>query len=218
MSLNKLKKNAKKLNSYMIFRSKKEFPSGKDCNGDGYELDANFYYDNFKHNIFTFFGMECSSDGAIIRDNQNPEAYKEYVGHKKSTDLDEEYVEVSQDKTMSIPLIQTIELLELKKRDLPIIKTPASSIYETYRWLDEEKQKGLFVYNQHIENTKDLLKETYPEIKVKLDKEFKPKHLGPNPSNKSKEVCRFIDNAIILELNYFINVCPGPMFKPRRLH
>ena len=217
MSLNKLRKNAKRLNSYMAFRAKKEFPNG-DCNGDSYGLDTNFFYDCFKKGMRTFFGIECSSDGAIIRDNQNPEVYKEYVGHKKSTDLDEEYVEVSQDKTMSIPLIQTIELLELKKRDLPIIKTPASSIYETYRWLDEEKQKGLFVYNQHIENTKDLLKETYPEIKVKLDKEFKPKHLGPNPSNKSKEVCRFIDNAIILELNYFINVCPGPMFKPRRLH
>jgi len=210
MSLNKLKKNAKRLKAYMDFRASHEKLK--------HEFDTKFYYDCFKKGMRTFFGIECSSDGAIIRDNQNPEVYKEYVGHKKSTDLDEEYVEVSQDKTMSIPLIQTIELLELKKRDLPIIKTPASSIYETYRWLDEEKQKGLFVYNQHIENTKDLLKETYPEIKVKLDKEFKPKHLGPNPSNKSKEVCRFIDNAIILELNYFINVCPGPMFKPRRLH
>jgi len=114
MSKTKLRKNAKRLNSYMAFRSKKEFPNG-DCNGDSYGLDTNFYYDNLKKGMRKFFGIECSADGAIIRDNQNPEAYKEYVGHKKSTDLDEEYVEVSQDKTMSIPLIQTIELLELKK-------------------------------------------------------------------------------------------------------
>ena len=202
----------------MTFRSKKEFPNG-DCNGDGYELDTNFYYDNFKNGIFTFFGIECSSaDGEIIRDNQNPEAYRDFVGHKKSTDLDKEYVEVSPDKSMSVPLIQTIELLGLGKSDLPVIRTPASGIYETYRWLDEEKQKGLFVYNHHIENTKDQLKETYPGIKVKLHKDFKPKHSGYNPSDKSEEVCRFIDNAIILEINHFMDISPNPMFSERTLH
>ena len=217
VSKSKLRKNAKKLNSYMAFRSKKEFPNG-DCNGDSYGLDTNFYYDNFKKGCFTFFGIECSSDGAIIRDNQNPEAYKEYVGDKKSTDLDKEYMTVSPDKTMSIPLIQTIELLGLGKSDLPVIKTPASGIYETYLWLEEEKQKGLFVYNHHIANTKDQLKETYPEIKVKLHKDFKPKHSGPNPSNKSKEVWRFIDNAIILEVNHIMDTCPNSMFSERTVH
>ena len=142
MSKSKLRKNAKRLNSYMTFRSKKEFPNG-DCNGCVYELDTNFYYDNFKNGIFTFFGIECFADGSIFRDNQNPDAYKEFVGHEKSTDLDKEYIRVPSDKTMSIPLTQTIELLGLGKSDLPVIKTPASGVYETYRWLDEEKQKGL---------------------------------------------------------------------------
>ena len=138
---------------------------------------------------------------------------KEYF--KASLD---EYTKVSPDKTMSIPLIQTIELLELGKSDLPVIRTPASGVYDTYLWLEEEKQKGLFVYNQHIADTKDQLKETYPEIKVKLHKEFKPKHRGYNPSHKSEEVCRFIDNAIILEVNHFMNICPGPLFSERTVH
>jgi len=219
MSKTKLRKNAKRLNSYMAFRSKKEFPNG-DCNGDSYGLDTNFYYDNLKKGMRKFFGIECSADGAIIRDNQNPEAYKEFVGDSwvESTDLDKEYMEVSPDKTMHIPLAQTIELLGLEKSDLPVIKTPASGIYETYRWLDEEKQKGLLVYNHHIAITKDLLKETYPGLKVKLHKDFKPRHPGYNPSDKSEEVCRFIDNAIILEVNHFMNVCPSPMFSERTVH
>ena len=183
------------------------------------KLNEDFFYDCFKKGMFTCFGVECGfPNGEIIKDHQNPEAYKEFVGHKKSTDLDEEYMEVSLDKTMSIPLIQTIELLGLAKSDLPVIKTPASGVYETYRWLDEEKQKGLFVYNHHIETTKDCLKEDYPEVKVKLHKDFKPKHRGYNPSHKSEEVCRFIDNAIILEVNHFMNICPGPMFSERTLH
>ena len=215
MSKSKLRKNAKRLNSYMAFRAKKEFPN---CNGSEHEFNTNFYYDCFKKGMRTFFGIECSSDGSIIKDNQNPDAYKEFVRHEKSTDLDKEYFEVPSNKTMHIPLVQTIELLGLGKSDLPVIRTPASGVYETYRWLDEEKQKGLFVYNHHIEATKDCLKEDYPEIKVKLHKDFKPKHRGYNPSHKSEEVCRFIDNALILEINHFMDICPGPMFSGETLH
>ena len=137
---------------------------------------------------------------------------------KRQKNASEEYIKVSPNKTMAVPLIQTIELLELGKYDLPVIRTPASGVYETYLWLEDEKQKGLYVYNHHIENTKDQLKETYPQIKVKLHKDFKPKHSGHNPSDKSEEVCRFIDNAIILEVNHFMNICPNPMFSERTLH
>jgi len=211
MSKSKLKKNAQRLKAYMDFRASHEKLK--------HEFDANFYHDCFKKGMFTCFGVECGfPNGEIIKDHQNPEAYKEFVGHKKSTDLDKEYIKVSPDKEMAIPLAQTIELLGLEKADLPVIRTPASGIYETYLWLEEEKQKGLFVYNHHIENTKDLLKETYPEIKVKLHKDFKPKHSGYNPSNKSEEVCRFIDNAIILEVNHLMNICPNSMFSERTVH
>jgi hypothetical protein len=213
MSKSKLRKNAKRLNSYMDFRAKKEFPN---CNGSAHEFNTNFYYDCFKKGMRTFFGIECSSDGSIIKDNQNPVAYKEFVEYEKS--LDKEYFKVSPDKTCSVPLIQTIELLGLGKHDLPVIRTSASGLYETYKWLEDEKQKGLFGYNHHIENTKDHLKEDYPEIKIKLHKEFKPKHSGYNPSHKSEEVSQFINSALILEINHFMDVCPGPMFSERTLH
>ena len=123
----------------------------------------------------------------------------------KKEDLDKEYINVPFDKTCHVPLIQATKLLGIKKEDLPVIRTPASDLHETFEWLMAEKEKGLFIYNHHIENTKDQLKETYPEIKVKLHKDFKPKRPGYNPTAKSKEVCRFIDNAIILELDHMID-------------
>jgi len=136
----------------------------------------------------------------------------------KKADLDKEYFKVSSDKICSVPLVQTIELLGLEKHDLPVIRTSAIGLYETYLWLEDEKQKGLFGYNHHIENTKDHLKEDYPEIKTKLHKEFKPKRSGYNPSHKSEEVSQFINSALILEINHFMDVCPGPMFSERTLH
>lgn len=136
----------------------------------------------------------------------------------KKEDLDKEYLEVSPDEICSVPLIQTIELLGLRKYELPVIRTPAIGIYETYLWLENEKQKGLFGYNYHIENTKDHLKKDYPEIKIKLNKEFKPKRPGYNPSHKSEEVCQFINSALILEVNHFMNICPSPMIFERTLH
>ena len=136
----------------------------------------------------------------------------------KKADLDKEYFKVSSDKICSVPLVQTIELLGLGKNDLPVIKTPASGLYETYKWLEDEKQKGLFVYKHHIENTKDHLKEDYPEIKTKLHKEFKPKRSGYNPSHKSEEVSQFINSALILEINHFMDICPNSPFKERTLH
>jgi len=123
----------------------------------------------------------------------------------KKEDLDKEYINVPGDKTCHVPLIQATKVLGIKKEDLPVIRTPASNLAESFKWLENEKTKGLFIYNRHIEHTKDQLIETYSEIKVKLHKEFKPKHSGYNPSDKSEEVCRFIDNAIILELDHMID-------------
>jgi len=91
VSKSKLKKNAKRLKAYMDFRASHEKLK--------HEFDANFYYDCFKKGMRTFFGVLCVADGAIFRDNQNPEAYKEFLEHEKSTDLDKEYFKVSPDKT-----------------------------------------------------------------------------------------------------------------------
>ena len=123
----------------------------------------------------------------------------------KKEDLDKEYINVPGDKTCHIPLTQTIKVLGLKKEDLPVIKISVSNLVETFKWLGNEKTKGLFIYNRHIEHTKDRLIETYPEIKVKLHKEFKPKHSGYNPTHKSETVCDFIDSALILELNHMLD-------------
>jgi len=213
MSKSKLRKNAKRLNSYMAFRAKKEFPN---CNGSEHEFNTNFYYDCFKKGMRTFFGIECSSDGSIIKDNQNPVAYKEFVEYEKS--LDKEYFKVSPDKTCSVPLVQTIELLGLGKNDLPVIKTPASGLYETYKWLEDEKQKGLFVYNHHIENTKDHLIEDYPKLEEKIREQFELFKSGYSSKKRNEEVCQFINSALILEINHFMDVCPGPMFSERTLH
>ena len=119
----------------------------------------------------------------------------------KKEDLDKEYFSVSYDKTCHVPLIQAIKVLGLKKEDLPVIRTSAGSLAKTFKWLEEEKRKGLSIYNHQIENTKDHLIDIYPGIKRKLHKEFKPKHNRFNPSYKSEEVCGFIDSALILELN-----------------
>ena len=123
----------------------------------------------------------------------------------KKEDLEKEYIEVPLDKTCHVPLIQAIKILGIKKEDLPVIRTPSSGLAETFKWLEFEKQKGLFMYNHHIESTKEHLIEDYPELKEKLHKEFKPKHSGYNPSHKSEKVCDFINSALILELNHMMD-------------
>ena len=112
-----------------------------------------------------------------------------------------EYIAVPSVKTAHVPLIQAAKVLGLGKCDLPVIKTPAASLTDSFRWLENEKEKGLFVYNYHIASTKDFLVETYPEIKEKLHKQFKPKNSAYNPSHRCEEVCAFVDSALILELN-----------------
>ena len=129
----------------------------------------------------------------------------------------DEYEKISADKTCHVPLIQTIKLLDLEKSDLPIIKVPADNLADTFQWLESEKAKGLYVYNYHIENTKDDLIKSYPEIKDKLHKEFK--NNKENYSHKCNEVCSFIDSALILELNIMMDKLGGkPAFLGRTLH
>jgi len=42
--------------------------------------DGDFFYEGFKNGVFTFYGIECNpKNGEIIRDTQNPKAYKEYL-------------------------------------------------------------------------------------------------------------------------------------------
>ena len=209
MSLNKLRKNAKRLNSYMAFRAKKEFPNG-DCNGDSYGLDTNFFYDCFKKGMRTFFGIECSSDGAIIRDNQNPEAYKEYVGHKKSSGLDKEYIEVLGDKTCRIPLIQATELLKLKPGTLPTVKMMAKDLMKIVEFFENEKTTALEVYQNQIFLIRErLIPQEYLKVKDKLKPQFKPSSF----ISKDPDVNSFTYNCIILELDHMpVRIKGMPIF------
>ena len=195
----------------MTFRAKQEKMK--------HDLSVNFYYGNLCSGCSYFFGVYHNNKN-ISHDIQNPEAYKEFVGHKKSSNLDKEYINVPFGQMCHVPLIQTTKLLGIKKEDLPTIQTSAIGLESNFRWLESEKKtKGLFIYNHHIENTKDHLIETYPEIKVKLHKQFKPKHSGFNPTYKCEEVFAFIDSAIILELNHMMDRLGGrPAILERTLH
>ena len=141
--------------------------------------------------------------------------------HKKSLydQVEDEYINVPVDKTCHVPLIQATKVLGLKKGDLPVIRTPAANLSDSFLWLENEKETGLFVSNHHMASTKDYLIETYPKIKVKLHKEFKPKHSGYNPSHRCAEVCSFVDSALILELNHMMErLGDRPAFLERTLH
>ena len=136
----------------------------------------------------------------------------------------DEYEKISADKTCHVPLIQTIKLLDLEKSDLPVIRVPADNLADTFQWLESEKAKGLYVYNYHIEKTKDDLIKSYPEIKDKLWENLKLQHSkfsypSDNPNHKCTAVCEFIDSALILELDIMMNKLNGkPAFIERTLH
>lgn len=118
----------------------------------------------------------------------------------KKEDLEKEYFDVSMpvDAMCHVPLRQAAKVLGIKNEDLPVIKTEAGALACNYKWLENEKEKGSIFYKHQIENTKDYLIETYPELKEKLKK---AKLVG-----KTGEICRFIDSAIILELNHTIDL------------
>ena len=64
--------SAETLKHYMDFRALEENSKNK--------LDGDFFYDGFEKGVFTFFGIECNpNNGNIIKDTQNPKAYKEYL-------------------------------------------------------------------------------------------------------------------------------------------
>ena len=130
-----------------------------------------------------------------------------------------EYVEVDSYEPCSVPLKQATKILGIKRGDLPTIRMPVVNLIDCFKWLEKEKTKGQLIYNTHIENTKQCLIEQYPEIKVKLHEDFKPKHSGYNPTHKSEEVRQFVDNAIILELNHtMIRLGSKSAFEERTLH
>ena len=118
----------------------------------------------------------------------------------KKEDLEKEYFDVSMpvDAMCHVPLRQAAKVLGIKNKDLPVIRTEAGALACNYKWLENEKEKGSIFYKHQIENTKDYLIETYPELKEKLKK---AKLVG-----KTGEICRFIDSAIILELNHTIDL------------
>ena len=118
----------------------------------------------------------------------------------KKEDLEKEYFDVSMpvDAICHVPLRQAAKVLGIKNKDLPVIKTEAGALACNYKWLENEKEKGSIFYKHQIANTKDYLIETYPELKEKLKK---AKLVG-----KTGEICRFIDSAIILELNHTMDL------------
>ena len=118
----------------------------------------------------------------------------------KKEDLEKEYFDVSMpvDAICHVPLRQAAKVLGIKNKDLPVIKTEAGALACNYKWLENEKEKGSIFYKHQIENTEDHLIETYPELKEKLKK---AKLVG-----KTGEICRFIDSAIILELNHTMDL------------
>ena len=118
----------------------------------------------------------------------------------KKEDLEKEYFDVSMpvDAICHVPLRQAAKVLGIKNKDLPVIRTEAGALACNYKWLENEKEKGSIIYKHQIENTEDHLIETYPELKEKLKK---AKLVG-----KTGEICRFIDSAIILELNHTIDL------------
>ena len=90
----------------------------------------------------------------------------------KKEDLEKEYFDVSMpvDAICHVPLRQAAKVLGIKNKDLPVIKTEAGALACNYKWLENEKEKGSIFYKHQIENTKDHLIETYPELKEKLKK------------------------------------------------
>ena len=118
----------------------------------------------------------------------------------KKEDLEKEYFDVSMpvDAICHVPLRQAAKVLGIKNKDLPVIRTEAGALACNYKWLENEKEKGSIFYKHKIENTEDHLIETYPELKEKLKK---AKLVG-----KTGEICRFIDSAIILELNHIMDL------------
>ena len=118
----------------------------------------------------------------------------------KKEDLEKENFDVSMpvDAMCHVPLRQAAKVLGIKNKDLPVIRTEAGALAGNYKWLEIEKEKGSIFYKHQIENTKDYLIETYPELKEKLKK---AKLVG-----KTGKICRFIDSAIILELNHTMDL------------
>ena len=73
--------SACRLNAYMNFRAKLEFPDKE----QPHEFDEPWYLQGLLQGCHTFFGINCCScHGAIIEDTQNPKAYKEFCELEKT--------------------------------------------------------------------------------------------------------------------------------------
>ena len=118
----------------------------------------------------------------------------------KKEDLDKEFIEVSGDKTCHIPLLQATKLLGLKYKALPTIKIRAKDLAKMVCFLENEKDKDLEEYQNHIFLIKEkLIPQDYPKVKDKLKEQFKPS----SSKSKDKDVSLFTNNCIFLELDYW---------------
>jgi|TARA_B100001971_G_scaffold144098_1_gene133300 hypothetical protein len=115
---------------------------------------------------------------------------------------DNEYMEYTGDTRCEIPLIQAAKVIGINNDELPIIKTDVAWLEYNFRWLEQEREKGLFVYGEHINETKDHLIKIYPKIKNKLEKKFNEQM---NKPFKNKGVTGFVNSAVLLELDHMLN-------------
>ena len=117
----------------------------------------------------------------------------------KKTDLDKSYIEVSEDKTCHVPLIQATKLLKLKPGTLPTIKIMAIDLAKIVNFLENEKATDLEEYQNHIFLIKErLIPQDYPKVKDKLKAQFKPSY----SKSKDPDVSLFTNNCIYLELEH----------------
>ena len=79
--------------------------------------------------------------------------------------IESEYMEFASDTRCAIALKEAAKILGLDEDALPVIKVDADWLDHNLNWLENEKSKGLFVYNSHIAATKNHLIDVYPKVK-----------------------------------------------------
>jgi len=117
----------------------------------------------------------------------------------KKEDLGKEYIEVSDNQTCSVPLVQATKLLNLKSGALPIIKISAKDLKKMITFLQNERAADLEEYQNHIFLIRErLIPQDYLKVRDKLKSQFEPS----SPKSKDQDVRLFIHNCMCLELDH----------------
>ena len=131
--------------------------------------------------------------------------------------IESEYMEFEADTRCAIALKEAAKILGLDEDALPVIKVDAGWLDHNLNWLENEKSKGLFVYNSHIAATKNHLIDVYPKVKSKLKKQFNKEM---NKPFKGLAVTGFVNSAVLLELHHTLDELDGrpAVLKRETLH